>query len=147
MLLREFSCLACVAVLVGCASTPDVTAKYFLPKAETTLTVTQSFSCIGKGDSSKVVVAAVVSPNTVYSADLADSVPLNFKDMGTLLVDADTALSFYPDGRLQSINGTNAGQGSAIVNDAITNHLATGSVTSDGADGAGVAGEGGRGSA
>jgi hypothetical protein len=124
MLVRLSALFAIVAVLAGCASIPPVTARYYLPKAETQLTVTQTLGCTGDGN--HLVVATGVSAVTSYSADPDTAQELPLQKLGGTFVDADAALTFSSDGQLMSINGTNAGEGSTIVKNAVALSQAAG---------------------
>lgn len=118
MLLRLGALSAVVLAVVGCASIPPVTARYYLPKAETQLTVTQTLGCTGDGN--HLVVATGVLAVTSYSADPGTAQELPLQKLGGTFVDADAAMTFSTDGQLMSLNGTNAGEGATIVKNAVS---------------------------
>jgi hypothetical protein len=110
---------AALAVLMsGCASMPDVAIKYYFPKAETQLQVTQTLACTK--DAAEIISVASVSQSTTYSSDRA--VPrgqLRYKDVAGMFSDGDLAVSLADDGRLVSVNSSSTGQGGAFVKDFI----------------------------
>jgi hypothetical protein len=118
-MMTKLTTLALAAIaMAGCASIPPVTARYYLPKAETQITVTQTLGCTA--DSSSLVVASSVADQTAYSADTAAAQQLPFQKLGGTFVNADAALSFSSDGQLLGINGTSTGEGATIVKNAVT---------------------------
>ena len=108
--------MAALGLFAGCASIPDVTARYYFPKAQTQLQLTESLMC-NKNSSRLLTVATVASP-TVYSSDLSAGVgSLSYKGVSGPFTDTDLTLNFTDDGRLSGINETSTGQGDTIVKD------------------------------
>jgi hypothetical protein len=118
--------------LAACATTPDVNGVYFLPKAQTDITVTQVMGCTA---AKNLIVTTSVVPATTYSANLSAPERLPYAKMSGFFADADATGVFANDGMLQSVNATTAGQASAIVKSVIglapplTSHLLTATPT------------------
>ncbi|CAG9250775.1 hypothetical protein [Paraburkholderia caribensis] len=106
-----FACSAS-ALLGACARLPDATITYYLPKSETTITVTQTVAC---DSMSGVFVNNSVSPKVVYSADLTAPRPLKLKALSGAFADADVTVGLMEDGRLKSINSDLTGQGENVI--------------------------------
>jgi hypothetical protein len=114
--LGGLSVLGAVAMtmLAGCANgIPKGALSYYLPKAETTLTVTQTLTCNAAGDALLQVVT--VTPSTVYSSDTERAKTITPRSISSSVSDADVSFSFTDDGRLSGVNTTTTGQGSAIL--------------------------------
>jgi hypothetical protein len=115
---------ACLSeCLAGCAGLPrDQSIVYALPKATTTVSVTETLGCPTEtSDDSSVRKAVSVAPNTIYSADNSHGlvrIPLDTFDQHRS--DPDLSFTYYEDGRLKGINSSMAGQGPAIVKSVIT---------------------------
>src|SRR5438105_6843037 len=116
-LLRNASiATAALGLFAGCASIPDVTARYYFPKAQTQLQLTESLMC--NKNSSELLTVATVASTTGYSSDLSAGVgSLSYKGASGLFTDTDLTLNFTDDGRLAGINETSTGQGDTIVKD------------------------------
>jgi hypothetical protein len=126
--------------LAGCATTPpDVTARYYFPKAETQLLVTETVGCSPKpaaGTQAHRIIRAVmtVAPTTTNSADMAwlvasPTVPntqvvrqghLRYRDFSSALSDEDITVTLTADGRLSGINATSTGEGDTIIKNLVT---------------------------
>ncbi len=107
-----------VVALSGCANgIPKGSLTYYLPKAETTLTVTQTLTCNATGD--EVLQVVTVNPSTVYSSDTDHVVTITPRNISGTLNDADISFSFTDDGRLSGVNTSTTGQGSTVVKDVL----------------------------
>jgi hypothetical protein len=113
------SMLTFAALASGCASLPDMNARYFLPKSELRVKVIRTVAC-DKQDN--LFVATAVLPVVKHSADtsVASSKSVSLKNLRGLLADSDVKLEFYDDGRLKGFNATSTGQGEAILKSAIS---------------------------
>lgn len=104
--------------LTGCANgIPKGTLSYYLPKAQTTLTVTQTLACNTAGDGLVQVVS--VSPSTTYSSDTDHPQTITPHSISSRVTDADISFTFTNDGRLSGVNTATTGQGAAIVKDVL----------------------------
>ncbi|MBS0353712.1 MAG: hypothetical protein JSR83_07390 [Proteobacteria bacterium] len=116
----RLSVLGAVAVtmLNGCANNiPKGSLSYFLPKAETTLTVTQTLTCNATGDALLQVVT--FNPSTVYSSDIHRYKTITPSSISSSVSDADVSFTFTDDGRLSGVNTSTTGQGGTIVKNAL----------------------------
>ncbi|MGB3457299.1 MAG: hypothetical protein WBA35_13145 [Litorimonas sp.] len=104
------------ALAVGCASTPDVAINYYHAKTDVDVTVLRTVKCSAKED---IVSASTVTVATRHSADDRAPQSLRLADMKGSFADASATVSFYPDGRLQGINGKGEGRGSEILTSAV----------------------------
>jgi hypothetical protein len=101
-------------LVVGCASTPDVTYQYYPAKAVTTVTVTQTVDCDASGK--ELIVLNTASVTTAYMSDLDKSPQkLRIKDLGGQFADTDISVTWFDDGRLKSINQSSTGEGEAVI--------------------------------
>ncbi|WP_343626408.1 hypothetical protein [Roseateles puraquae] len=111
-------CALAAPPLTGCANgIPKGTLSYFLPKAQTTLTVTQTLTCNAAGDALFQVVT--VNPSTVYSSDTSQPQKIIPSSISSAVSDADISFTFTDDGRLSGVNTATTGQGGAIVKSAL----------------------------
>jgi hypothetical protein len=132
----------CLA-LTACATVPDVTVKYYFPRAETQFVLTQTIGCTpkpkpaakGKVPDVHRAIRSVISvaATTTNSADL-DWVDVDsktgttsvhqghifFKNLNGVFFDADGVVTLTPDGRLSGINATSAGKGGTLIKDLVT---------------------------
>lgn len=107
-----------MTMLAGCASSiPKGTLSYYLPKAETTLTVTQTLTC--NAAEGALLQVVTVTPTTVYSSDTNRVKTITPRSISSSVSDADISFSFTDDGRLSGINTSTTGQGGAIVKNAL----------------------------
>lgn len=116
---KPFVVLAASSILGACASVPDVTVNYWLPKAETKVTVTQTVACDATDE--HVFAVNTATPTTTYVADRTGA-PTTFriKDIDSSLGDTSLTVGLTDDGRLKTVNAVSTGQGQAIVTAAIT---------------------------
>ncbi len=122
MLKNTLAGILAAASLASCSSMPDVTVDYYLPKAETTVTVTAAMDCDA---SKKVITVYSVAAATAYSSDTA-ATPVSLKKIDSALGDTALTFNFTDDGRLKGVNTTSTGEGGAIVKAAITLATAVG---------------------
>jgi len=107
-----------VIMLTGCANgIPKGSQTYYLPKAETTLTVTQTLTCNTAGD--RLLQVVTVTPSTIYSSDTSRTMKITPRNISSSVSDADISFTFTDDGRLSSVNTSTTGQGNAIVKSAL----------------------------
>ena len=110
---RYFIPLTCI--LSACASTtPDVAIGYYLPKANTKLTVVHAFAC--NADNTNHVVATGANIATTYESDFSrgrKTVPLR-KIVGTAN-SGSASFTLTEDGRLAGINASSTGAGEDII--------------------------------
>jgi len=106
-----------LALMVGCASLPDVDARYYLPKSELRVKVIRTVAC-DKQD--HLIIATAVTPVVKHSADTSSLKTVSLKKLRGALTDSDVKLEFYDDGRLKGFNATSTGQGEAILKSAIS---------------------------
>jgi len=122
--------LLCCALLSACATMPDVDVKYILANAKTTVSLTQTVSCLKdkKGNpTNKGLVFSYGAP-TVTTAIFADKdlggpgkgvQTLTLHDYDTSLSDVDFAVTLSDDGRLKGINVARTGEAETILKSAI----------------------------
>jgi len=113
-----------ILLLPGCATMPPEVVTYYLPKAKTKITVTQSLAC--DVASKRLVSDSVVSAETAYSADEGRPMTVAFNNFGGTFADADVAFGFTEDGRMSSINAAITGQGTEVVKQAVALATAVG---------------------
>lgn len=111
--MRKTTMLATLgSMLAGCATTPDMTVHYFLPRADLRLTAAKSVTC-DNGD--HIVSVVSVTGDPVYSADPAAKQEVRLKRLDGPFSDADLTFDFTEDGRLTGINTTSTGEAGEIV--------------------------------
>ena len=103
-----------VIFFVGCATLPDVSVGYYLPRTDISFKVIRTVAC-NKKNELQVVNSATSS--VIHSADRS---PCNFKKIELTKLkgffsDTDVKFDFYDDGRLKNINATSTGEGEAIL--------------------------------
>jgi hypothetical protein len=111
--MRKLMMLATLGgMLAGCATTPDMTVHYFLPRADLQLTASKSVTC----DSGDHIVSVVsVTGDPVYSADPVAKQEVRLKRLDGPFSDADLTFNFTEDGRLLGINADTTGEAGEIV--------------------------------
>ena len=116
---RYLALLLSGAALAGCASVPDVTYNYYLTKSNTVATVTQTIACNSKNNAVVSYAAPVVVP--AYAADYArGAIPISLHNLNSQWADNSFTMNLMPDGRLTGSSATWTGQGSTILQSAIT---------------------------
>jgi hypothetical protein len=111
--------VASTVLTAGCASVPDVTYQYYPAKAEAVAKVSQSVDCTT--DKTGVVVVNTPTVLTQYSADYSGNpLTIKFDQRRADLADNTATVSFFPDGRLKSINAESTGQGEAFLKSMIS---------------------------
>ena len=111
----RFLSLLAVTVLSGCASLPDATVQYWLPKAVSTVEVVETYAC--KDDDTDFAVVSLPSISTSYVADKSSGTPqtVYLKDLDSFYASGSAAFTFTEDGRLKSLNATSTGVGGEMV--------------------------------
>jgi hypothetical protein len=105
-----------ITALPGCASVPDVTVNYYLPRGVLQTTVVRTIACDVQNN---VFLASTVIAKPVYSRDPGSGKSLKLKDLNGAFANADVGLTFYEDGRLSGLNVTQTGQGGEILKSAV----------------------------
>lgn len=104
-------------LLSGCASAPNFTQSYYLPKAETTVTATAVIAC----NSRKIPIAKfVLADPTTYVADFTAPERLNFEDLSGPFSSSNATIELTNDGRLSSINASVTGNGAKDISTAVS---------------------------
>ena len=117
--LKTLAALPPLMLLGACATTPDVTVGYYLPRAEAKVQVIQSADC----DASKtqVFVANTVTLTTVISSDrTSPRRSVSLKALDGAFANTDAAFKFTEDGRLQSVNASSTGKGEDVIKSGFT---------------------------
>lgn len=117
--MRTFVFAGVAAVSLGaCATTPAVEARYYFPKAESRVQVTQAIAC--DTEKKNLIFAHSGSVTTAYSAD-RDRKQVSFKlsDVSGSWANGDNAFTYTDDGRLKTVNSSSTGKGEEIINAAI----------------------------
>lgn len=107
----------------GCATLPDASVNYYLPKSETEITVTQTIVCDPSGYPN---VTNALSAKTKYSADYdykKSGFQLSLKGLDGAFSDTDVTVSLTEDGRLSGINSSQTGQAEPIIKAAVATGL------------------------
>lgn len=109
------TCILVPAILVSaCATTPDVTAGYYLPKTSVDLQVIRSVGCNDAGEIR--TATTVTAPVIHYSRDSAAGMQqVRFKALSRGFNNSNLGLTYYDDGRLKGVNAASAGKGDEIV--------------------------------
>ena len=108
-----------VAMLAGCASTPDVTLSYRLAEWELAIAVVHTITC--STDSKTMIVDRSATAVPVFRARLTgDPEILRLRDLGSVFADSELKVEFTEDGRLKSINQSTTGQGEAVLKAAVS---------------------------
>jgi len=113
--------------LNACSSTPEVTLPYYLPRADTKVSIVQTVAC----DMAKktLIVSSAVTPTIAFFPDLERPQTVNVQDFDGTFVNATSTFSFTDDLRLKSVNASSTGQGEATLKAALaTAKIALGAV-------------------
>lgn len=105
-------------LLCGCSSPPKGTFTYYLPKAETTVKVTQTIGCNAAGD--RLVQVVTVTPTTTYQGDPTAPVTLSPSKSGSPLSNTDLTFELTSDGRLAGVNIATVGQAGEVIKDVLS---------------------------
>lgn len=105
--------------LVGCAVVPRYEYTYYLPEAQTVVSVVQTIDCDTQRKNLLLDVAAP-TVTTAYRANLNKPRTLDTTELGGNWAEAKVAMGFYSDGRLKSVGHESEGQGEATVKAAIS---------------------------
>lgn len=104
-------------ILGGCASTPPVTVNYYLPKGTLDLQLARSVAC--STNDAVYESTKLLSSTMTYSADTSAPQAMRIRDFESSLASSEIGLTFTEDGRLSTLNTTQTGQGSQIIDTAI----------------------------
>ncbi|WP_319547794.1 hypothetical protein [Desulfogranum marinum] len=118
---RKFLLLLATATLplTGCSSLPHATIGYYLPKSQADITVIRTVSC--DANQNPIIANAVIPSVTHAASDNKDDfVLIDLSKVRGAFSDSDVKFDFYDDGRLQSFNSINTGQGEAILKTTIS---------------------------
>jgi len=115
--MRVAVALVSACSLTACASTPDMTVHYFLPRVDLDMKVTKSLACDADNNIMQVVSG---TPTASYSADGSLSRSIEISRVDGFFSDADLTFDFKDDGRLSGVNVETAGQAEEIVKTAMT---------------------------
>ncbi len=117
--LKTMAAAPLLMLLGACATTPDVTVGYYLPKAEAKVQVIQSADC--DASKSQVFVANTATLATAISSDrAAPRRTVSLKALDGAFANTDAAFKFTEDGRLQSVNASSTGKGEDVVKSTVT---------------------------
>lgn len=116
-MIRRSLLLLASASVAGCASLPPATVNYYLPRADLEVQVARSIAC--STDDKIAEAAKVISSKVTYSADTTAGRKISVRDFRGDLANTEVGLTLTEDGRLSSINTTQSGQGSEILEAAI----------------------------
>lgn len=105
----------CLLALVStaCASTPDLSVGYYLPRVELTIRAIRTVGCSTDNrlfSTTSVSVASGFLPD----GELGMS-NLRLRSLDGPVANADVAINYYSDGRLKGINATTVGRGQEVV--------------------------------
>lgn len=110
--MRLYLLVGMLTFLQGCASLPNATINYYLPKSKVGFKVVRTVTCDKDGF---VFAVNSTTPEQVHFADPSKPVSMDLKLLKSVLADADVKFDFYADGRLKGLNATSTGRGEEIV--------------------------------
>jgi len=103
-------------VVVACASTPDISLGYNLPKTTVTAKVTRTLTCDA---SDNIFIANTVVLTPTHSADTSAYKTFDISKLEATFSNTDFTIEYYDDGRLKSINTTSEGQAGGVLKTAV----------------------------
>lgn len=128
--LSRFSATIVLGLLLsGCASLPDVTVNYYLPRTDIRFKVIRTVACDAQNT---LIVVNAATPTVTHSADRSQLMQVNLSDLKGWLSDTDVKFEFFEDGRLRNINATSTGEGEAILKTVVSIALALAVLAADG---------------
>lgn len=104
------------AGLTACATMPDVSVTYYLPKATFQTSVVRTIACDVQDNA--IIVTNVIS-KTTYTRDDGRSHTVSLKAANSMWGNTETGFTLLEDGRLGGFNTTQVGQGGEIVKSAM----------------------------
>lgn len=104
--------LACALGIASCASTPDVTVTYFLPKTTVNAKVTRTITCDAE---SNLILASSTVLTPVHAADISKPQTFDVSRLDGLFVNTTFSMDLTEDGRLKGVNTTSKGQAGEVV--------------------------------
>lgn len=116
----RFSVFVTVFVLGGCANSPDIKIKYYLPKATVNLSATQTITCKEENNAAGLKVVrgiyetAFDEVDVSYTTDEEKYFYLNPSDISGVFTDSKFTMSYRGD-RVASFSPSVSGKGSEIL--------------------------------
>lgn len=95
-----------IVAMSGCASMPEATIKYYLPKIKADITVNQTVRCI---DTSNPIVETSVDFKPVYSANFEKVKAINLSELDTFYTSGSAEITLSKDGIIESFNNISTG--------------------------------------
>lgn len=102
--------------LGACASTPDISVRYYLPKSEAAATVTRTLTC---NAANHMFLATSADVTISHVADLDAPVSVDLGDFDGTFSNTGFELNLTEDGRLSGINATSDGQAGETIRSAL----------------------------
>lgn len=97
--------------VIGCASTPDLTVRYYPTKTSYNVEVTRSLACNNQNPLS----VNNVKFTSINSADHETPYFINIKNLDGKMANTSITFDFYSDGRIKGINSSSEGKGKEII--------------------------------
>ena len=113
---HSIAAIGAVGLTTGCASMPNLKVGYYLPRAELSVSVTQTATCTADNIP---ITATDVKWEPAYLQNKEKLHEVDLSKLGSGVSKADITLEFYADGRLKSLNTTQTGQGQSILQTAL----------------------------
>lgn len=117
--MRAIAAALATLSLVGCAVVPKYQYTYYLPEAQTLVSVVQTIDC-DKQRKNLLLDVAAPTVTTSYQANLNRPKTFDTSELGGNWAEAKVAMGFYADGRLKSVGHESEGQGEATVKAAVS---------------------------
>lgn len=102
--------------LTACATMPDVSVKYYLPKATLQTSVVRTIACDVQDNA---IIATNVITKMTYTPDDGRSHTISLKSADSVWGNTETGFTLLEDGRLGGFNTTQVGQGGEIAKSAM----------------------------
>lgn len=109
---KHLSLIIITIMFYGCASMPDTTIGYHIPKSKINVVVSQTVSCI---KTSKPIVETNVKFTPVYYAGSGEFQIINLSELDTWYSTGNVEITLTSDGRLLSFGADSTGVGNEIV--------------------------------
>lgn len=98
--------------MIGCASLPDATLTYYLPKSAVSIIVNQTVLC---RDISMPIVETSVRFVPIISADITRAKEIQFSELDSFYASGSAEVKLTSDGRIQGFNSSMTGSTSQVV--------------------------------
>jgi hypothetical protein len=105
------------AVLAGCASLPNATIKYYLPRTNVSFKVVRTVACDAEN---YLVISNAATPVVAHVADPKKGKTIALSALKGTFSDSDIKVDFYDGGRLKDINASTTGEGEGILKTVIS---------------------------